>query len=66
LGHPYEFFDGVTTHAGVADYGWPECEEDHNPFNSGADCSSTVAPLVEFPAYSTLIGAAFYRYRQTR
>jgi glucose/arabinose dehydrogenase len=60
LGHPYEFFDAVTLHPGVADYGWPVCEEDHNAFGSGADCSSTVAPLVELPAYSTIIGAAFY------
>jgi glucose/arabinose dehydrogenase len=65
LGHPYEFFDAVTTHAGVADYGWPECEENHNPFKSGANCDNTVAPLVEFPAYSTLIGAAFYPLQQT-
>jgi glucose/arabinose dehydrogenase len=59
-GHPYEFFDAVTLHAGTADYGWPECEENHNAFGSNADCSNTVAPLIELPAYSTLIGAAFY------
>jgi glucose/arabinose dehydrogenase len=27
---------------------------------SGADCSKTVQPLIEMPAYSTIIGAAFY------
>jgi glucose/arabinose dehydrogenase len=59
-GHPYEFFDAVTSHTGVANYGWPACEENHNPFGSNADCSNAVAPLIELPAYSTLIGASFY------
>ncbi len=59
-GHPYEFFDAVTSHTGVANYGWPSCEENHNAFGSGADCSGAVAPLIELPAYSTLIGASFY------
>jgi glucose/arabinose dehydrogenase len=59
-GHPYEFFDAVTLHAGVADYGWPDCEENHVAYAAGASCSATVAPLVELPAYSTIIGAAFY------
>jgi glucose/arabinose dehydrogenase len=59
-GHPYEFFDAVTLHPGIADYGWPDCEENHQAYTAGADCTSTVAPLVELPAYSTLIGAAFY------
>jgi glucose/arabinose dehydrogenase len=59
LGHPYEYFDAVTLHPGIADYGWPDCEENHTAYAS-ASCSSTVAPLVELPAYSTLIGAAFY------
>jgi glucose/arabinose dehydrogenase len=58
--HPYEFFDDVSAHGGVADYGWPACEEDHDPFGSGANCSATVAPRVELPAYSTIIGATFY------
>jgi len=58
-GHPYEFFDAVTTRPGVPDYGWPKCEENHNAFGSGADCSQQAVPLVEFPAYSTIIGAAF-------
>jgi glucose/arabinose dehydrogenase len=60
LGHPYEFFDGVTLHSGTADYGWPDCEENHNDFGSGANCTNAVAPLIELPAYSTIIGAAFY------
>ena len=64
-GHPYEFFDAVTSHTGVADYGWPDCEENHNAFGSGADCTNAVAPVIEFPAYSTLIGAAFYPANQT-
>ncbi|HEY1959146.1 MAG TPA: hypothetical protein VGH28_26210 [Polyangiaceae bacterium] len=60
IGHPYEYFDALTLHASPADYGWPSCEENHNPFGASADCSQTVAPLIELPAYSTLIGAAFY------
>jgi glucose/arabinose dehydrogenase len=59
-GHPYELFDGVTTHAGVADYGWPACEENQHAYRGGASCGNTVVPAVEFPAYSTAIGAAFY------
>lgn len=59
-GHPYEIFDGVTTHAAVADYGWPDCEENRHAYTTGANCSSTIEPAVEFPAYSTPIGAAFY------
>jgi glucose/arabinose dehydrogenase len=58
--HPYEFIDAVTLHAGVADYGWPDCEENHTAYTSGASCGATVAPLVELPAYSTIIGATFY------
>jgi len=63
-GHPYEFFDPVTLHAGLADYGWPDCEENHIAYTGGADCSMTVAPRVELPAYSTIIGAAFYSSAQ--
>lgn len=59
-GHPYELFDGVTTHSGVADYGWPDCEENQHAYGAGAKCSATVIPAVEFPAYSTAVGAAFY------
>lgn len=58
-GHPYEFMDGVTKHAAVADYGWPVCEENHHAYTGGANCSSAIAPLVEFPAYATIIGIAF-------
>jgi glucose/arabinose dehydrogenase len=58
-GHPYEFLDAVTVHGGVADYGWPDCEENRTAYASGANCSNVVVPLVEFPAYETLIGAAF-------
>lgn len=64
-GHPYEFFDGVTLHSGVANYGWPDCEENQHAYTSGADCSGTVTPLVEFPAYETIVGAAFYPQNQT-
>ena len=59
-GHPYEFFDAVTLHTGVADYGWPSCEENNVAYTAGADCAATVAPLIELPAYSTIIGAVFY------
>ena len=60
LGHPYEYFDAVGLHDGVADYGWPACEEDHHAYVGGSDCSSTVAPGIEMPAYATIVGAAFY------
>jgi glucose/arabinose dehydrogenase len=59
-GHPFEFFDAVTLHSGMADYGWPDCEENHHAYTAGANCASTVAPLLELPAYDTIIGAAFY------
>ncbi|HEY1975750.1 MAG TPA: hypothetical protein VGG89_04365 [Candidatus Baltobacteraceae bacterium] len=59
-GHPYEFVDNVTSHAGIPDYGWPECEENHRAYVSGASCGSTIAPVVELPAYATIAGAAFY------
>ncbi|MEI9936633.1 MAG: hypothetical protein WDO69_05355 [Pseudomonadota bacterium] len=64
-GHPYEFFDAITSHAGVADYGWPACEENHVAYTSGASCAATVAPLVVLPAYSTIIGATFYPTTQS-
>lgn len=64
-GHPYEYFDAVGLRAGVADYGWPDCEENGNAYGSGADCSQVVIPLIETPAYSSLIGAAFYSQSQT-
>lgn len=64
-GHPYEYFDALTSHAGQVDYGWPNCEENHQNYGSGADCSQIPVPLVEFTAYSTLIGASFYSKSQT-
>lgn len=60
FGHPYEFLDDVTAHAGLADYGWPECEENRVAYVTGATCTKTVVPLAVMPAYSTIIGAAFY------
>lgn len=67
LGHPYEFFDLVSGHPAGVDYGWPDCEENHVNYsgNDAIDCSSTVAPLVELPAFSTLIAAALYPVAQT-
>ena len=65
VGHPYEFLDGVTLHPGIADYGWPECEENHHAYTPGANCMNTVAPLIALPAYSTIIGATFYPGNQT-
>jgi glucose/arabinose dehydrogenase len=64
-GHPYEYMDPVSTHALGADYGWPVCEEDHVAYTTGANCASTIAPALEFPAYSTLIGATFYPANQS-
>jgi glucose/arabinose dehydrogenase len=58
--HPYEYLDDLSSHAGIADYGWPECEENHHAYTAGADCSKTVEPLAELFAYSTIIGASFY------
>lgn len=63
--HPYEYIDDLSSHPGVADYGWPECEENHHAYTTGADCSKTVEPLIELDAYSTIIGAAFYPIDQT-
>ena len=59
-GHPYEFMDAVSAHTAPADYGWPQCEENHVAYTSGANCGNVVVPALEFPAYSTIIGAAFY------
>ena len=60
FGHPYEFLDDVSAHDGVADYGWPQCEENRTAYVRGADCAGVVEPMAILPAYSTLIGAAFY------
>jgi glucose/arabinose dehydrogenase len=64
FGHPFEFLDDLSSHPGHADYGWPECEENRHAYVRGADCSKTVEPLAELPAYSTIIGAAFYPVAQ--
>ena len=64
-GHPFEFVDDVSSHTGIADYGWPACEERHVAYTAGAQCSSTVAPAIEFPAYLTHIGAVFYPQNST-
>jgi len=64
-GHPYEFMDAVSARTAPADYGWPACEENHVAYTAGANCSAVVAPALEFPAYSTIIGAAFYPASQT-
>jgi len=60
FGHPYEILDDLSAHPGDADYGWPECEENRHAYVRGADCSKTIEPLAVLPAYSTIIGAAFY------
>jgi glucose/arabinose dehydrogenase len=65
FGHPYEFLDDVTSHVGVADYGWPECEENRRAYAPGANCAAIVEPLVVLPAYSTIVGATFYPENQT-
>ena len=64
FGHPYEYLDNLSAHPGDADYGWPVCEENHHQYWRGYDCSGTVIPLVELPAYSTIIGATFYPVHQ--
>jgi glucose/arabinose dehydrogenase len=64
-GHPYEYVDNVSAHSGIADYGWPVCEENHTAYSSGANCTNTVAPLIEYPAYTTHIGATFYPANQS-
>ncbi len=63
-GHPYEIFDAVTLHAGVADYGWPFCYENHQAVGTH-DCSAQTVARVVMPAYQTPIGAAFYPERAT-
>lgn len=62
-GHPYEMFDPVTLHAGVADYGWPYCYENHAAALAGHDCAAQTVARVVFPAYETPIGAALYPAR---
>jgi glucose/arabinose dehydrogenase len=65
FGHPYEYADDLSARSGEADYGWPDCEEDHVVYVNGSNCSNTVAPIVELPAYSTIIGATFYPSNQS-
>ena len=60
FGHPYEYLDDLSLHPGDADYGWPECEENHHVYWRGYKRDGTVEPLVELPAYSTIVGATFY------
>ncbi|MFY9718821.1 MAG: hypothetical protein WAK16_04180 [Candidatus Cybelea sp.] len=60
FGHPYEFLDDLSAHPGDADYGWPVCEENRRDYWPGYNCADVVEPLVELPAYSTIIGATFY------
>jgi glucose/arabinose dehydrogenase len=70
-GHPYEYVDSPTSHGkSNIDYGWPDCEENHIDYNPlgkspAPSCASTIAPAIEFPAYSTLIGAAYYPATQS-
>ena len=61
VGQPYEIFDAVTLHRGVADYGWPVCYDNrrHNVKLPGS-CSHVAVPRVIMPAYETPIGAVFY------
>jgi glucose/arabinose dehydrogenase len=59
-GHPYEFADDLSARHGVADYGWPSCEENRVAYVAGSNCSRMAVPIVELPAYSTVIGAVFY------
>lgn len=63
--HPYEFMDPVSTRSVPADYGWPDCEENHVAYKAGASCANVVVPALEFPAYSTIIGATFYTAAQS-
>jgi glucose/arabinose dehydrogenase len=65
FGHPYEILDDLSAHPGDADYGWPECEENHHAYVAGASCAGVVVPIAVLPAYATIIGAAFYPLHQT-
>jgi glucose/arabinose dehydrogenase len=66
-GHPYEYMDAITAHVGEADYGWPNCYENHTiaPGASATSCSSVTIPVLEFPAYSTIIASTFYPANST-
>jgi len=58
--HPFEYMDHVSDRPVGSDYGWPDCEENRKAYAAGADCSNVVIPTLEFPAYSTIVGASFY------
>jgi glucose/arabinose dehydrogenase len=58
-GHPYEIVDPFTLHAGVSNYGWPGCYEDHRTDGSH-DCHFMTVSRVALPAYITPIGMAVY------
>ncbi|CAF0747505.1 unnamed protein product [Didymodactylos carnosus] len=64
-GHPYEYLDPVSTRPAGSDYGWPECEENQIAYVNGANCSNIVVPLIEFPAYATIMSAVSYPMIQT-
>ncbi|MDB5070734.1 MAG: L-sorbosone dehydrogenase [Candidatus Eremiobacteraeota bacterium] len=64
-GHPYEYADPVSSRTAPADYGWPDCEENHIAYTPGANCANVVVPAVTFPAYATIIGMAIYPASQT-
>ena len=59
-GHPFEIIDDVSAHPGTADYGWPNCYENRQPAQPGADCAAVAVPRLVVPAYETPIGATFY------
>jgi glucose/arabinose dehydrogenase len=63
-GHPYEFLDDVSAQHGIPDYGWPQCEEQRVAYVAGATCTNVAVPIVEFPAYSTIMAVAFYPARR--
>lgn len=69
-GHPYEWMDPMTAHAGPADYMWPWCEENKTALSApdptagtppaGTNCSTMIVSSVRAPAYATIMGATFY------
>lgn len=59
-GHAYEYFDSITQHPAGSSWGWPACEEKNVAYTPGADCSKTIVPHIEMPAYSTIMSAVFY------
>lgn len=60
-GHPYEVFDDVSARPGTPDYSWPMCFENHRSVEGTHDCGAQAVSRVVFPAYSTPIGASFYK-----